>query len=182
MKKLFTYFLMLIALSSMIGFATQYMSTIEGGDYDANKDATDYYILPLGQVSLPGKWEKCGYNKEAHQQFFMNQDSVIIAASFSPTSRYEFNKNGTLKGLDFLLSFYEWESEYFKSEGYESEMIETNNEYQYILYRIYGNTANTYFLVGLKNGVNVTNLSVNITDKWTEDEKILFLKNLFLTK
>ena len=61
-------------------------------------------------------------------------------------------------------------------------MIETNNEYQYILYRIYGNTANTYFLVGLKNGVNVTNLSVNITDKWTEDEKILFLKNLFLTK
>jgi hypothetical protein len=61
-------------------------------------------------------------------------------------------------------------------------MIETNDDSQYILYRIYGDTADTYFLVGIKGDGNVTNLSVNITDKWTKEEKILFLKNLFLAK
>lgn len=183
MKKICTLCAMLFAIATIIGCTSQqYMSTIEGGEYDVKKDATDYFVLPLGQISLPGKWEKCGYNKEAHQQFFKNQDSVIVSASFSPTSRYEFNKDGTLKGLDFLLAFYEWESEYFKSKGFECQMIETNDDSQYILYRIYGDTADTYFLVGIKGEGNVTNLSVNITDKWTKEEKILFLKNLFLAK
>ena len=183
MKKICTLCAILFAIATIIGCASQqYMSTIEGGEYDVNKDATDYFVLPLGQISLPGKWEKCGYNKEAHQQFFKNQDSVIVSASFSPTNRYEFNKDGTLKGLDFLLAFYEWESEYFKSKGFECQMIETNDDSQYILYRIYGDTADTYFLVGIKGEGNVTNLSVNITDKWTKEEKILFLKNLFLAK
>ncbi len=183
MKKIRTLCAMLFVLATITGCTSQqYMSTIEGGEYDVNKDATDYFVLPLGQISLPGKWEKYGYNKEAHQQFFKNQDSVIVSASFSPTSRYEFNKNGTLKGLDFLLAFYEWESEYFKSKGFECQMIETNDDSQYILYRIYGDTADTYFLVGIKGDGNVTNLSVNITDKWTKEEKILFLKNLFLAK
>ena len=81
--------------------------------------------------------------------------------------------------MDFLSTFYEWESEYFKSNGYEAMIIETDTASQYIIYRIYSETANTYFLVGVKSNGNVSNLSINYTDKWTEEEKISFLKNLY---
>jgi hypothetical protein len=39
----------------------------------------------------------------------------------------------------------------------------------------------SYFLIGEKNG-DASNFSISITDKWKEDEKVEFLKKLFLNK
>jgi len=36
-----------------------------------------------------------------------------------------------------------------------------------------------YFLIGEKNG-NLNNFSVMTTDKWTEEKKITFLRNLYI--
>ena len=182
MKKIMLVCTALCTLCTIIGCASQRVSTIVGGEYDAKKDVTDYFVFPFGNVSIPGKWEKCGYVKTGRQQFFRNQDSVLVAVAFGRVEHYEWNKDGALKGPDFLTAFYEWESDYFKSNGYESHMIETDSVNQYILYRVFGEKANTYFLVGVKSNGNVSNLSVNYTDKWTEEEKIFFLKNLFLSK
>ena len=59
-------------------------------------------------------------------------------------------------------------------------MIENNSERHYVIYRIYGERLDTYFLIGEKNG-KVSNFSINITSRWNENEKIKFLKRLFLT-
>ena len=84
------------------GSAKQATSTIVGGDYDAKKNTTEYFVVPYGQVSIPGKWEKTSYNSAARQQFFRNDESVNIAVSFGPYDKYEFPVEIQIKGKLFL--------------------------------------------------------------------------------
>ena len=162
--------------------ASNKSSTIVGGEYNEANNTTEYFVLPYGSVSLPGKWEKGNYVSVSKQQFFKNQDSISVAIAFGRDDSFEFNRDGKLKGYDFLKTFFEWESAYFQdSFGLQSRMIETDRVKNYIIYNVSGkndDSFNTIFLIGEKNG-NVSNFSVNYTDKWSENEKILFLKNLY---
>ena len=172
--------IILFVLLQMAGCASNKMSTIVGGDYDEDKDVTSYFVLPLGQVSIPGRWKKNRYDKVSRQQFFTNQDSIIIALAFGRFDRYEFNTKGALKGYDFIKAFYEWEAEYFESKGLERQLLESDSTKKYMVYRFYGQNYDTYFLIGERFG-NVSNFSINATNKWPEKDKILFLKRLFLS-
>lgn len=80
--------------------------------------------------------------------------------------------------------FNEWDSNYFvETYGLNRKLIEKDSTNQFLIWKIFGDIdavkIDTYFLVGAKNGA-VTNCSVTITDKWSEPEKIAFLKDLFL--
>lgn len=178
-----TFLILTILLTSC---ATQRTSTIEGVNYNESKNVTDYFVMPYGSVSLFGKWEKKNYNEISRQQFFKNQDSVIIAIAFERYDKYEFNTNGSQSGFNFVKAYYEWDSNYFvDSHGLKRQIIESDSTNHFMIYRIYGQKEkaefNTYFLIGEKNG-NVSNFSISKTEKWSEIEKILFLKNLFLTE
>ena len=168
----------------LTGCASQRVSTIVGCDYDESKNQTDYFVLPFGSVSIPGKWEKTNYNNVSGQQFFTNKDSIRIAIAFNRFDKYEFNADGTKNGYEFVKAFYDWDSQFFvDSYGLQRRVLENDSIYNYILYQIYGLTNgakfDTYFLVGEKNG-NVNNLSIITTDKWTNDNKIDFLKRLYI--
>lgn len=178
--------LLLIILAFVVSCATQRTSTLVGGEYNDTKNETDYFVLPYGSVTLPGKWEKTDYNTISRQQFFRNQDSVIIAIAFGRFNKYEFNTEGSKTGFDFVKAYYEWDSKYFvNSHRLKRQQIESDSINNFMIYRIYGQIEkddfDTYFLIGEKNG-NTSNFSISDTDKWTENEKIDFLKNLFLTK
>lgn len=178
-----TFLILTILLTSC---ATQRTSTIEGVNYNESKNVTDYFVMPYGSVSLFGKWEKKNYNEISRQQFFKNQDSVIIAIAFERYDKYEFNTNGSQSGFNFVKAYYEWDSNYFvDSHGFKRQIIESDSSNHFMIYRIYGQKEkvefNTYFLIGEKNG-NVSNFSISKTEKWSEIEKILFLKNIFLTE
>ena len=181
MKKT-AYFLVLSMVVLMTGCGAAKkapQSYITGGDYDASKNVTEYFVYPLGQVSLPGKWEKGDYNNSSRQQSFLNQDEVLVAVSFAPCDKYEFNPDGALRGYEFAEAFYEWDSKYLVSTfGLDRKVLEKNKANNYIIYRIFGKDLDTYFLVGEKNG-NVSNFSVSSADKWTEQQKVDFLKSLF---
>ena len=168
--------LSLLFVFSLMCCVSQKATTIVGGEYDAKKDVTEYFVFPYGSVSLPGKWNKTDYNTESKQQFFTNKDSVVVAIVFGRSKSYEFNKDGSLKGNDFLNSFKE-------SHGLDWKILETDNINNYMIYRIYGITDeskfDSYFLMGEKNG-SVSNFSVYNTNKWSESDKIIFLKNLYL--
>jgi len=166
--------------------ATQRTSTIVGGDYNATKNETDYFVLPYGSVTLPGKWEKSNYNTISRQQFFRNQDSVIIAIAFERFNKYEFNMDGSQTGYNFVKAYYDWDSKYFvDSHGLKRQPIESDSINNFMIYRIYGQIEkgefDTYFLIGERNG-NISNFSISDTEKWNESEKTKFLKNLFLTE
>ena len=176
-SKLFILLLSVIVLFS--GCASQSTSTIVGCNYDEKKNVTNYFVIPYGSVDLPGVWEKTEYNSIARQQFFKNKDDVHISIAFSPWNKYEFNGDGKLKGNDFTSAYYKWESDYFISNGFESQLIETDTAHQFIIFRIYSDKANNYFLIGERNG-HVSNYSVQATDRWSDQERIDFLKKLYL--
>jgi hypothetical protein len=187
LKKLKTAFIviMLLAFAGCV-MQQQRVSVITGGEYNKEKDLTNYFVLPYGAVSIPGKWEKDHYNSVSFQQFFKNKDSVSLAVAFGACTQYEFNTNGALKGFKFVKAFYTWDTDYFVSKyGLQRSVIEQDSINNYMIYRVYGKTGqtsfDTYFLLGEKNG-NSNSFSISITDKWTEEEKITFLRNLFLVK
>jgi hypothetical protein len=179
-------FILLAMTILLTNCATQRTSTLVGGNYNETKNETDYFVVPYGSATLPGKWEKTNYNTISRQQFFRNQDSVIIAIAFGRFDKYEFNMNGSQTGYDFVKAYYEWDSKYFvDSHGLKREIIESDSSNHFMVYRIFGQIEkgefDTYFLIGEKNG-NISNFSISDTDKWTESEKTIFLKNIFLTE
>jgi len=166
--------------------ATQKISTIVGGDYNKSKDKTEYFVYPYGSVEIPGKWEKTNSITTSRQQFFRSQDSVIIAIAFGRYNKYEFNLDGSQTGNNFVKAYFEWDSKYFiNSHGLKRQLLESDSTNRFMIYRIYGLIENgkfdTYFLIGEKNG-NISNFSISSTDKWTEGDKINFLKKLFSTE
>lgn len=180
-----TFVLLTISIF-VVNCATKRTTTLVGGEYNEIKNETEYFVLPYGSVTLPGKWEKTNYNTISRQQFFRNPDSVIIAIAFGNINKYEFNLEGSKTGFDFVNAYYEWESKYFAdSHGLNRQQIESDSINNYMIYRIYGQVEkdnfDTYFLVGEKNG-NTSNFSISGTDKWTENEKVDFLKTLFLSE
>jgi hypothetical protein len=177
------FIFLVLALAGCV-MQQQSVSTITGGEYNKEKDQTDYFVLPYGSVSIPGKWEKTRI--AGHQQIFKNKDSVELLIGFAPCNKYEFNTNGALKGYKFVKAFYEWDSKYLVDKyGLERRVMESDSMNNYIVYRLFGKVGqvnlDTYFLLGEKNG-NSSNFSITITDKWTEETKIAFLRNLFLVK
>jgi len=185
-KNILNTFLFSIVIILLTGCATQKTSTIVGGEYIKTKDETEYFVFPYGSVVIPGKWEKTNYNTTSRQQFFTNQDSIIIAIAFSRFNKYEFNGDGSQKGYNFVKAYYEWDSQYFiDSHGLKRLSLVSDSANTFMIYRIYGQTEkgklDTYFLIGEKNG-NISNYSISSADKWRDGEKINFLKKLFLTE
>ena len=176
--------LLFITCFVFAGCAPQRISAISGGEYDENKGKTDYFVLPFGSTSLPGKWDKKRYNEVSKQQFFENADHVSIAIAFTPINSYEFNRDNSKTGYAFTKAFYQWEADYFvNAHKLNQAQIETNEDLNYIIWRVYGpyNNSNldTYFLFGEKNGY-ASNFSVTITDKWSTEQKIKVLKEMYL--
>lgn len=168
----------------LTGCTSQRVSTIVGGDYDESKNQTEYFVLPYGSVSIPGKWEKSNYNSISGQQFFTNKDSVRIAIAFNRFDKYEFNTDGSKKGYEFVKEFYEWDSKYFvDSYGLQRRVLENDSINNFILYQIHGSAKgakfDSYFLIGEKKG-NVSNFSISVTNTWNEDKKKSFLKELYI--
>jgi len=53
----------LIALNLLIlaSCATQRVSTATGGEYNKDKNRTEYFVFPFGTTSISGKWTKTDY-------------------------------------------------------------------------------------------------------------------------
>ena len=182
--------ILLICTSSITFFScyTQWTSTIDGANYNKKDSTTEYFIIPYGVAKLPGKWEKAHYNQISKQQFFVNADSVEVAIAFGTTNNFEFNQDEKLRGLNFVKAFYEWDTNYFVEKfGLQRRTIEEDSTNNFMIYEVYGKVKNseinsdTYYLVGVKN-TNFNNFSIPITNKWTKQNKIDFLRNLFLKK
>jgi hypothetical protein len=183
MKKIFLN-LCVISFIILAGCVSQRVTTVVGCTYNESKNQTDYFVIPFGSVSIPGKWDKSNYNSMSGQQFFKNNDSISIAIAFTGYDKYEFNRDGKKKGFDFVSAYYEWDSKYFvDSYGLNRKVVISDSVNNFILYQLYGTIKgakfDTYFLIGEKNGF-VKNFSISITNKWAEEAKVQFLKGLYI--
>jgi len=183
MKNILILFCSVLLLTSChIQQATSIISFV---DYNSKKNKTDYLYFPYGDVSLLGKWVETKYDSNSKQQYFTNQDSVIIAIAFGPCNKFEFNADGNKKGFEFLEAFYNWESKYFIEEhNLLVEKIEEDTTTNFILWHVESEDRklDTYLLFGISPNCSFSNFSIQATKKWSSEKKIEFLKNLYLNE
>jgi hypothetical protein len=183
MKRIVLYFFALVLLLSGCAVPRQ-TSVLVSTNYDKEKNETNYMYLPYGSAKIRGEWKKEGErDNSSRQQHFINKDSIVIAIAFNHYRKFEFNTDGAKKGIDFVKAFFKWETDYFLAQGIQNEIIETNVEKNYIIYRFFKDktTINTYFLVAESNG-NYSNFSIFNNNKWSHEKKITFLTELFERK
>jgi hypothetical protein len=175
------FVLTLLSLSVFLACATNKKSAVTNANYDETKNQTDYIVPSFGSVSLPSKWEKRHYNNVSQEQFFLNSDSIEVSVAFNRFDRYQFNLNGEFKGWDFVQAYCEWE----RGNQYNmaSALLVQDMVRNFIIYKIFDTSdkpkIDSCFLVGEKDG-NVIVLSISTTDKWTDKEKIKFLKAVYV--
>lgn len=131
----------------------------------------------LGEVKIPGKWEELNKFADTGQTYLKNIDGVIIAIAQNPKKAYPFYKSDASNFKNVEL-FYIWDSEYYKEKKFNTQKIKENTELEYIIWKYNDNKLDNVFLFGSSKN-NFLNLLV-YTNYWSEDDKIVFLENLFI--
>lgn len=142
------------------------------------QDIKDYSNVQTksGEVKVPGKWEQLNTEDDSGQTYLKNKDGVIIAIAQNPKKAYPFFKSNE-SDFESVKLFYVWDSNYYKENNFKTEKIKENPESKYIIWKYNDKKLDNVFLFGSAKN-NFLNLLV-YTNNWTEDEKIIFLENLY---
>lgn len=143
-----------------------------------SQDITDYSKVKTnsGEVKIPGNWEQLNKMDDSGQTYLKNKDGVIIAIAQNPKKSYSFFKSN-VSDFENVKLFYIWDSDYYKENKFKIEKIKENTELEYIIWKYNDKKLDNVFLCGSSKS-NFLNLLV-YTNNWSEDEKIIFLENLF---
>lgn len=142
------------------------------------QDTTEYSKVKTntGEVKIPGKWEQLNKMDDSGQTYLRNKDGVIIAIAQNPKKAYPFYKNN-VSDFENVTLFYTWDSDYYKENKFKTDKIKENTELEYIIWKYNDKKLDNVFLFGSSKN-NFLNLLVYTTN-WKEEEKIIFLENLF---
>lgn len=142
------------------------------------QDIMDYSNVKTksGEVKIPGNWEQLNTMDDSGQTYLKNKDGVIIAIAQNPKKSYSFFKSN-VSDFENVKFFYTWDSDYYKENKFKTEKIKENTELEYIIWKYNDKKLDNVFLFGSSKS-NFFNLLV-YTNNWSEDEKIIFLENLF---
>jgi len=169
---------MLVALIASLFSAcsSSRTSTLVADSYDATTDRTVLTVVPYGNISLPGQWEKTSYNDVSRQHFFSNGDSTTVAVAKQPKEKYPFHTVGQ-DDTQFVAAFHNWDADYWRKQGMVTTVVEDRSLDGFIVWHVAGLRANTTFLFGSKNNY-AYNLSVS-TRRWDDPQVKKFLLDLY---
>ena len=178
-------FVLCSLLVVLAGCAQKIISTVTSSNYNKNTNTTSYTVVPYGSALLPGAWTKARYVTSARQQFFRNNDSVVVSLAFGPGDKFEFSKEG-LTGFPFVKAYYEWESRYMEKElGQKVSLVVTDSINKYLIARVYSDKVNEFQLFGAKDCGCKSGAFQHYTvtgRKISNDEMIKFLQDIYLAK
>ncbi len=142
------------------------------------QDTTEYSKVKTntGEVKIPGKWEQLNKMDDSGQTYLRNTEGVIIAIAQNPKKAYPFYKSN-VSDFENVTLFYTWDSDYYKENKFKTDKIKENTELEYIIWKYNDKKLDNVFLFGSSKN-NFLNLLVYTTN-WKEEEKIIFLENLF---
>jgi hypothetical protein len=142
------------------------------------QDIMDYSNVKTksGEVKIPGNWEQLNTVDESSQTYLKNRDGIIIAIAQNPKKAYPFFKSNE-SDFENVKLFYVWDSDYYKENKFKTEKIRENPKLEYIIWKYNDKKLDNVFLFGSSKS-NFLNLLV-YTNDWSEDEKIIFLENLY---
>ena len=182
MLRISVAFLLLLSLGQTGCAPSKSVSAVSSVSYDKQKNVTNFTMYPYGTIAIPGEWRNDGYSKPDKANYF-SKDGVTMYASFTQCTNFEFNHDGKKKGKTFIDAYYNWEFDYRKDDlGLKASLIERDTVNNFFVWKLTSHKGssgkNAYFLFGEKN-CRVKRFSVQAT-KWTEQEKVSFLKKLYL--
>ena len=142
------------------------------------QDTTEYSKVKTntGEVKIPGKWEQLNKMDDSGQTYLRNKEGVIIAIAQNPKKAYPFYKSN-VSDFENVTLFYTWDSDYYKENKFKTDKIKENTELEYIIWKYNDKKLDNVFLFGSSKN-NFLNLLLYTTN-WKEEEKIIFLENLF---
>ncbi|MBA5247867.1 hypothetical protein H1R16_05680 [Marnyiella aurantia] len=129
-----------------------------------------------GNVKIPGQWQKLSTEEDSGQTFFVNSEKVIFAVAQNAKKAYPFFTVGK-KNFEYVTEFYTWDSDYMIKNNFKTSKIKENPKQEYIIWKYNAGKLDNLFLFG-SNKEAFLNLLV-YTDKWSENEKILFLEKIY---
>lgn len=159
--------------------------TITAGEYNEQRNQTDYVVMPYGSVSLPGKWTHGRYRKESRQQYFTNSDSTVVTIAFGPCDKLGFPTGG-VQGYEFVKLYYQWESKYqVEILNQKIKVITADSANKYMIWEVYGENVNQFYLCGAKDcscgECAFQNFSIQ-GRKLSDEQKAKFLQDIYLQK
>ena len=172
------FFLITGLLLSTSCFTPGTFTVIYSADYDSIEKVTNYDKYPFGHVKMPGEWilEKYDQSNRTHFYRDTNQVSVGIGMYFcSATPFYQKEMSDST----YIMEYYKWDSEYWKEQiNGNARIVETDSLNNTILWNLKDdNKLNTFYLFGTR--YHRSYYFYVSTDKWTDTEKISFLKTLY---
>ena len=127
-------------------------------------------------VKIPGTWEQLNTMDDSGQTYLRNKEGITIAIAQNPKKAYSFYKSNK-SDFENVKLFYEWDSDYYKENKFETAKLKENAKLEYIIWKFNDKKLDNVFLFGsVKN--NFINLLV-YTNDWSEADKIVFLENLY---
>ena len=127
-------------------------------------------------VKIPGVWEQLNKMNDSGQTYMKNKEGIIIAVAQNPKKAYPtFIK--AKSDYENVNLFYKWDSDYYVENKFKTKLLKENSKQEYIIWKYNDNKLDNVFLFGSSKD-NFLNLLV-YTDKWSEEQKITFLEELY---
>ena len=129
-----------------------------------------------GEVKIPRKWEQLNTVEDSGQTYLKNKEGIIIAVAQNPKKAYTFFKKNE-SDFENVKMFYLGDSDYYTENKFKTDKIKENSKLEYVIWKYNDNKFDNVFLFGSSKN-NFLNLLV-YTNDWNQDEKIIFLENLY---
>lgn len=129
-----------------------------------------------GEVRIPGNWQQLNTMDDSGQTYLVNAENVIIAVAKNPQRAYPFYDKEK-SDYENVQAFYQWDSDYRRENNFKTDKLKENSELEYVIWKFHDGELENVFLFGVSD-VNFLNLLV-YTKEWSEENKILFLENLY---
>ncbi|TDM00392.1 MAG: hypothetical protein C4K58_04075 [Flavobacteriaceae bacterium] len=172
MKKILLFLLLASVGCTSTKPSAQSNTSVASNGQDGNTN----FVVNGSNIQIPGKWQALNFEKSSGQQYFINEDRVILAIAKNPKVGYEFFDP---KKSDFenVYAFYKWDSDYMIQKGLATNFILEDKESKFVIWKYNDKKSDNVFLFG-----NSKNHFVNLliyTNLWDENQKVEFLKNLY---
>ncbi|WP_353078569.1 hypothetical protein [Flavobacterium sp.] len=142
------------------------------------KETFSFVKTSSGDVKISGIWEQLNTVDDSGQTYLKNKEGVIIAVAQNPKNAYSFFKSTASNFVNVKL-FYKWDSDFRKENNFKTDKIKENSKDEYIIWKYNDGKYDNVFLFGSSKN---TFLNILVyTSIWNEEEKILFLENVYKT-
>lgn len=144
--------------------------------YNPKANETTLTISPIGNIHIPGKWKRTGYDEKMKSYLFIDDEYNRIAIAKNRQADFSFFRPNISEEM-FVLEYFTWETRRSANPTFQMKKLPHFEGDNYLFWTAKGKNIEAIYLYGAKNK---TAYSLAIySENWDFDENLAFLKKLF---